>query len=68
MTRYMEVKREHSSTLIIMECVMRLYIFSGHHLLAALLRPSNVDPAAGALSELQRIIGIIRGNGRALEY
>jgi len=42
-------------------CYAPLYIFCGHHLLAALLRPSNVDPAAGALSELQRIIGIIRG-------
>jgi len=42
-------------------CYAPLYIFCGHHLLAALLRPSNVDPAAGALSELQRIIAIIRG-------
>ncbi len=42
-------------------CYAPLYIFCGHHLLAALLRPSNVDPAAGALSELQRIIRVIRG-------
>ena len=42
-------------------CYAPLYIFCGRHLLAALLRPSNVDPAAGALEELQRIIGIIRG-------
>ena len=35
-------------------------IFCGHHLLVAKLRSSNVDTAAGALSELQRIIGIIR--------
>ncbi len=41
-------------------CYAPLYIFCGHHLLAAKLRPSNVDPAAGALEELQRIIGIIR--------
>lgn len=41
-------------------CYAPLYIFCGRHLLAALLRPSNVAPAAGALSELQRIIGIIR--------
>jgi hypothetical protein len=41
-------------------CYAPLYIFCGHHLEAALLRPSNVDPAAGALSELQRIIVIIR--------
>jgi hypothetical protein len=37
-----------------------LSIFCGHHLLVAKLRSSNVDTAAGALSELQRIIGIIR--------
>ena len=37
-------------------CYAPLYIFCGKHLLAAKLRPSNVDPAAGALSELQRVI------------
>jgi hypothetical protein len=37
-------------------CYAPLYIFCGHHLLAAKLRPSNIDPAAGALEELQRII------------
>lgn len=42
-------------------CYAPLFIFSGRHLLAAKLRPSNVDPAAGALEELQRIIGQIRG-------
>lgn len=36
------------------------YIFCGKHLLAAKLRPSNVDPAAGALKELQRVIKQIR--------
>lgn len=41
-------------------CYAPLYIFCGHHLLAAKLRSSNVDPAAGALEELQRIIGLIR--------
>ncbi len=41
-------------------CYAPLYIFSGHHLLVAKLRSSNVDPAAGALEELERIIGIIR--------
>ncbi len=41
-------------------CYAPLYIFCGHHLLAAKLRPSNVDPAEGALEELQRIIRIIR--------
>ena len=41
-------------------CYAPLYIFSGHHLLVAKLRSSNVDPAEGALEELQRIIGLIR--------
>jgi hypothetical protein len=41
-------------------CYAPLYIFCGHHLLAAKLRPSNIDPAAGALEELQRIIKLIR--------
>ena len=41
-------------------CYAPLYIFCGHHLLAAKLRTSNVDPAAGALEELQRIIPLIR--------
>jgi len=30
------------------------------HLLAAKLRPANVDPAEGALEELQRVISLIR--------
>lgn len=38
------------------ECYAPLYLFCGRDLLAARLRPSNVDPAAGALDELQRII------------
>lgn len=37
-------------------CYAPLYIFCGKHLLAAKLRPSNVDPAFGALEELQRVI------------
>jgi len=41
-------------------CYAPLYIFSGKHLLAAKLRPSNCDPAEGALEELQRVIGQIR--------
>ena len=41
-------------------CYAPLYIFCGHHLLVAKLRSSNVDPAEGALEELQRIIEIIR--------
>ena len=41
-------------------CYAPLYIFCGHHLLVAKLRSSNVDPAAGAKEELQRIIQLIR--------
>ena len=41
-------------------CYAPLYIFSGQHLLVAKLRASNVDPAEGALNELQRIIKLIR--------
>ncbi len=36
-------------------CYAPLFIFCGHHVLAAKLRASNVDPAAGALEELQRL-------------
>ncbi len=41
-------------------CYAPLYIFCDHHLLVAKLRSSHVDPAEGALEELQRIIGLIR--------
>lgn len=41
-------------------CYTPLYLFCGHHLLAAKLRPANIDPAAGALEELQRVIAVIR--------
>ncbi|QFS50657.1 IS1380 family transposase [Nostoc sphaeroides CCNUC1] len=41
-------------------CYAPQNIFCGKHLLAVKLRPSNVDPAAGALSELQRVIKQIR--------
>ena len=37
-----------------------MYIVTGHHLLVAKLRSSNVDPAEGAKEELQRVIGLIR--------
>ena len=37
-----------------------MYIFCGHHLLVAKLRSSNVEPAAGALEELERVIKLIR--------
>ncbi len=41
-------------------CYTPLYIFCGRQLLVARLRPANVDPAAGALEELQRIIPAIQ--------
>jgi hypothetical protein len=41
-------------------CYLPLYIFSGRHLLAAKLRPANIDAAAGALEEIMRIAAQIR--------
>jgi Transposase DDE domain group 1 len=41
-------------------CYLPLYIFCGRHLLAAKLRPSNIDGAAGSLEEIIRIVARIR--------
>jgi hypothetical protein len=41
-------------------CYLPLYIFCGDQLLAAKLRPSNIDGAAGALEEVARIVSQIR--------
>jgi hypothetical protein len=41
-------------------CYLPLYIFCGDQLLCARLRQSNRDAAAGALAEIQRIVGQIR--------
>ena len=41
-------------------CYLPLYIFCGDHLLAAKLRRSNIDASAGALEEVERIVGRIR--------
>jgi len=41
-------------------CYLPLYIFCGEFLLCARLRPSNLDASAGALEELERIVGQIR--------
>lgn len=49
------------------ECYAPLLIFCGRHLLAAKLRASNVDPAAGALSELQRLVAHIRTQYRSVK-
>jgi hypothetical protein len=41
-------------------CYLPLYIFCGRHLLAARLRRSNIDGAAGAIEEVARIVAQIR--------
>jgi hypothetical protein len=41
-------------------CYLPLYIFCARHLLAAKLRPSNLDAAAGSVEELIRVVGQIR--------
>jgi Transposase DDE domain group 1 len=41
-------------------CYLPLYVFCGRHLLAAKLRPGNVDAAAGAVEEIARIVAQIR--------
>ena len=41
-------------------CYLPLYVFCGRHLLAAKLRPANIDGAAGAVEEMGRIVAQIR--------
>ncbi len=41
-------------------CYLPLYVFRGRHLLAAKLRPSNIDGSAGAQEEIARIVAQIR--------
>jgi len=41
-------------------CYLPLYIFCGRHLLAARLRPANIDGSAGSLEEIVRIVAQIR--------
>ena len=41
-------------------CYLPLYVFCGRHLLAAKLRPANIDAAAGAVEETARIVAAIR--------
>lgn len=43
-------------------CFLPLYVFCGRHLLAAKLRPSNIDASAGADEEVARITGAIRAH------
>jgi len=41
-------------------CYLPLYIFAGEHLLCAKLRRSNIDGAAGAREEVERIVAQVR--------
>jgi hypothetical protein len=41
-------------------CYLPLYVFCGRHLLVAKLRRSNIDAGAGALEEIDRMVGQIR--------
>ena len=41
-------------------CYLPLYVFCGRHLLAAKLRPANIDASAGSIEEMARIVGQIR--------
>jgi hypothetical protein len=41
-------------------CYLPLYVFCGRHLLAAKLRPANIDASAGTVEELGRIVAQLR--------
>ena len=41
-------------------CYLPLYIFCGHELLVAKLRPANIDGSAGAKEEVERVITQLR--------
>jgi hypothetical protein len=41
-------------------CYLPLYVFCGRHLLAAKLRPANIDASAGSVAEIARIVTQIR--------
>ena len=43
-------------------CYLPLYVFCGRHLLAAKLRPANIDAAAGTAEQMARIVAQIRGS------
>ncbi|MBX3499295.1 MAG: IS1380 family transposase [Rhizobiaceae bacterium] len=47
-------------------CYLPLYVFCGRHLLAAKLRPANIDAAAGAQEEIARIVAQIRARWPAV--
>ncbi len=48
-------------------CYLPLYIFAGEHLLCAKLRRSNIDGAAGAREEVERIVTQIRARWPAVK-
>jgi hypothetical protein len=41
-------------------CYLPLYVFAGEHLLCAKLRPADVDAAAGAVGQVERIVAQLR--------
>lgn len=41
-------------------CYLPLYVFCGRHLLAAKLRPADIDGSAGAIEEVARIVAQVR--------
>jgi hypothetical protein len=41
-------------------CYLPLYVFCGRHLLAAKLRPSDIDASAGSVELIERIVGQVR--------
>jgi hypothetical protein len=41
-------------------CYLPLYVFCGRHLLAAKLRPADIDASAGSIAEVERIVRQIR--------
>jgi len=43
-------------------CYLPLYVFCGQHLLAAKLRPADIDGAAGALGVIRRMVEQIRAS------
>src|SRR5438046_5094885 len=43
-------------------CYLPLYVFCGRHLLAAKLRPSDIDASAGSVAEVERIVRQIRAH------
>ena len=43
-------------------CFLPLYVFSGHHLLCAMLRPSNIDPARHAWAVLKLLVKKLRAS------